>query len=302
MIVTICTHSHAVSLQQGGKDLALFSVGLGGRASGIGGAYSALSSESDAPYWNAAGMMFGRSFDVSSMQTKLPSDLNIYYLSATVKNRVNGPSEGAWGFYWINGSLPDIPRVTDNESASHNTDVKPSGTFAYTSQTLGISYANWLSTNVSYGINITGFYQAFSDIQNGRGLGASFTPSLLWMPTPRIMVGVVFRDLLNSQKWDTGSSDDIIPEGRIGVSVGILESLLITVETRQKFRNGYSATLHFGTEYNFGLLRLRGGFDEDHTTAGCGLYTGPIDVQYAYISNTDMGIGDTHRVSVGFGI
>ncbi|MGE4170765.1 MAG: hypothetical protein AB7F28_08635 [Candidatus Margulisiibacteriota bacterium] len=289
--------------EQGGKDFALLNVGLGGRATGMGNAYSALATDGNSAFWNPAGMLFARAFELSSMQTKLPSDLDVYYLTSVFQEKKdkNKPNS-AWGIYWINGAVQDIPRVTANEDTGPNTDVKPASSFSYHAQVIGLSYAGWLDTNLAYGINVSGFYQEFSSIQNGKGYGGSITPSLLWMPSPRLMVGTVLRDLINTQKWETGSVEDIIPEWRVGASLSILDPVLVTAEIRQKLRARYAPTFHIGSEYNFGFLRIRGGFDESHYTAGCGVYAGPIDLQYAYVGNDSDGIGDNHRISIGFGL
>ena len=62
---------------QAGRDLAFLNVGLGARASGMGTAYTALATDSHAAYWNPAGMMFAKAFQMSTMQAKLASDLCI---------------------------------------------------------------------------------------------------------------------------------------------------------------------------------------------------------------------------------
>ncbi len=288
---------------QAGKDLAFLNVGLGGRPVGMGNAYSAIANDSNAVYWNPAGMLFGRTFELGTMQAKLASDMDIYYLSSMIQSKKEKEKpDSAWGVYWINGNLTGIPKVTANATTTVNTDVKPADYFAYQAHAVGIAYAGWLATNVSYGLNLTGFYQEFSKIERGKGYGASLTPGLVWMPSARWVVGTVVRDIVNYQKWQTGTVEDVIPEWRLGISTILSDNLMIAVEGRQKLNRKYAAAFHAGAEYSLHFIRFRAGFDEDRLTAGCGIYAGPIDVQYAYSGNVTDGIGDSHRVSVGFGI
>jgi len=298
---------------QAGRDLAFLNVGLGARAVGMGTAYTALATDSHAAYWNPAGMMFAKSFQVSTMQAKLASDLDIYYLSGVFHDPTptgNGQAQNAlphevaqaWGVYWVNGSLSDIPLVTANaEGVTSNTDVKPSDYFSYQAHALGLSYAGWAMPNLAYGLNLTGVYQAFDKVADGKGFGVSVTPGLLWMPGPGVRVGAVIRDLWSYQKWETGTVESMLPELRLGVGWVLATSWIVAVEGRQKADSRYSPTLHAGLEYiGFDFLRLRVGLDEDRIAAGCGVYAGPVEVQYAYMGDMSDGIGDSHRI--GFGV
>jgi|GEM_PF-4072129 len=285
---------------QGGTDFALTNIGLGARPSGLGGAYSALANDANAVFWNPAGALFGKQIQFNSMQVKLPSEANVYYLSSVFQSQddQNRP-QSAWGFFWLNGQVNELDWVTENAGADANKDIKPSDQFQYTSHVVGISYSGWLSTNVAYGLLASGYYQGFTKVANGQGFGFSLTPGVYWMLTPRLAVGSVIRDVLSAQKWDTGAHETFIPEWRLGASYAPINEWIISLEARQKIRPGYAPTAHAGTEYNFGLFRLRAGWDEDRFTAGCGMYAGPVDVQYAYVGDIAEGLGDNHRISLG---
>jgi hypothetical protein len=58
-----------------------------------------------------------------------------------------------------------------------------------------------------------------------------------------------------------------------------------------------SADLHLGLEYDFlHLIALRVGLDVDHPSAGFGVHLPKLDVDYAFLSHSQL--GDTHRVSL----
>ncbi len=287
--------------QQAGKSFSLLDTGLGARAVGLAGAYTALSQDSTAPYWNAAGAMWGRSVELSTMQARLPSDLTLSYISMTWRDRSPTQDNGAWGIYWVNGSIGDIPNVATTD-VTDTTDLQPNSFFRYTTHAMGLSYANWLDANLAYGVTATGFHQSFETIDNGQGYGASLTPSLRWMPSPRLVVATTIQDLCNIQFWQTGATEFVIPEWRIGSAYAPIDLALLTVEVRQKLKFGYTPTIYVGGEYRIGFIKIRGGWGDDAVAFGCGLYAGPVDLQYAYSANTETGIGDNHRVSLGVGL
>ena len=290
--------------QQAGKDFAILNMGFGGRASGMGNAQCAAASDGSAAFWNPAAMLFNRHIEMMSMQAKLPSDADLYMLSGVLQNGEKGSkADSAWGFFWANGDMANIPKTTPNAAVSPTTDVKPSDYFSYNTHVLGVSYANWLQTNLSYGLNLTGFYQSFSTIDQGTGYGLSFTPGFLWMVAPELAVGGVLRDAVNITRWATGTSETVLPELRLGTSYAPIPALLFAGEIRQKIDSRYQPTLHTGLEYRlWQFLRVRMGFDQDRISGGCGIYVGNIDIQYAYVGDMTDGIGDSHRVSFGFGL
>lgn len=300
----------SLGAEQAGRDLALLNVGLGPRPVGFGNAYTALATDSHAVYWNPAGLVFGKPLQVSTMQAKMASELDVYYLSAvfeladrdqvaeaTQKKR----AEDAWGVYWVNGTLGDIPLVTANaEGVTQNTDVKPSDYFSYQAHAVGVSYARWWLPNLSCGINVTGIYQGFDKVSGGESFGFSITPGVLWMPEPGLSIGAVIRDLWSGYRWETGHSESVLPELRVGVGWVLAKHWILSGEIRQKTDLRYQPTGHAGVEYiGWDFFRVRAGVDGDRLAAGCGVYAGPLDVQYAYMGDMSEGIGDSHRLGLG---
>lgn len=289
-----------VAKDQAGSDIAFLNAGFGARAMGMGAAYTAMANDRHANVWNPAGLLIGNSRELGSMQTRLASDFNVFYLSGKYQLKKEGKAKHAFGFYWVNGALSDIPLVETEETVSANEDIDATDYFSYQANALGLSYARWLKDTLAFGINVTGFYQNFSKIDNGKGGGITVSPGLMWFPDYRLAFGFMAKDIINEQRWATGTNQSAIPEFRLGFSYALTEVLLFSSEMRRKTHTSYYTTLHFGFEYDFySVLKVRMGFDEDQLTAGTGIYVKWFEMNYAYSANITDGLGDNHRVGLG---
>ena len=298
----MCLAFPLYAAEQGGNEIDFLESGLGARPLAMGEAYTAVANDVNAIQYNPAGMMFARSFEFGSMQAQLASGFDLYYIAmmAQQRKRPGQPiPDSAFGVSWVNGSLADIPLVTQNEGVSVNTDVKPYDYSTYQANALSIAYASWLMPNVAWGLTTTAFYKDFSNVSNGQGYGITLMPGLMWMVDYSMIWGVVLKDGLNYQRWNTGTEEVVHPELRIGLSWEPFENLIMTGEARQKLDARYSTTFHGGTELSIlNFIRLRAGYSEDRFTAGCGLYVLNLSIHYAYNGEVSAGIGDSHRISL----
>ena len=292
----------SLAAEQAGKDFPLLHAGLGARPVGLGGAYTAIANDANAVFWNPAGTLLAHRFAFETMQTRLASDLNVYYVSTVVQQRSseNATADSAIGLMWINAGMSEIPLVTGNETTvTSNTDVKPYDYSQFSSNAVGGSFSWWAAPNVAAGVNVTGIYQDFTKVTGGRGGAVSVTPGIIWLMDYRWALGATIRDSWNYQKWGTGTVETVIPEFRLGISGLPVDWALFSAEFRQKTSLRYATTFHLGSELNFWeLVRLRVGYDEDHLTAGCGLYVRHVAVNYAFSASAAQALGDSHRVSL----
>ena len=296
IVLVILISSSQIVAKQAGNEIAFLQSGLGARPIAIGGAFCAVANDANSPYWNPAGMLFAKNLELTSMQSKLASELDIFYLSGVKKD-----NDSAWGVYWVNGNMPEIPIVTQNETTvSVNTDIKPDDYTNYQAHALGLAYAQWLIPNIAIGLNLTAFYKDFNKLEYGKGAGVTATPGLLWLIDHNLSLGAVIRDLLNYQRWDTGTSEWVHPELSLGLSYIPIDNLLLSGELRQKFDSRYSTTSHIGLEWTLAhFFNLRGGLNQEAFTAGCGITTDKISMDYAYTGELESGLGDSYRVSLG---
>jgi len=292
---------------QAGTDIAFLNVGLGARPMGMGNAYTAVANDSNAAFYNAAGMLYGKTVELQTMQAKLGSGMDLYYLSGLHQNWEEGSTrsvpDSAFGFFWVNGSIGDIPLVSESGVVDLNQDIIPEGFTSYEANALGLSYAGWLKRNLAYGLNVTGFSKNFDKVAQGKGYGITVSPSLLWMLDHDLAFGMIVKDLINYQKWETGAKEVVLPELRMGLSTTPWDGLLLSAELRQKTDVRYKMTFHTGIEKTLlDLIRLRAGFSEDRMTAGVGLYSEYISIHYSYVGDITEGIGDSYRLSLSLAL
>jgi len=140
-----------------------------------------------------------------------------------------------------------------------------------------------------------------------------FDFACLWKPYPKLNVGINLQDITTTLLvWDTGRQEAITPTSKVGVayfweSSKIAGQIIPAFDMDIRFENRrYSAQynlgrvsfdLHFGMEYRLKkLLALRMGLDTGRFTAGVGVKLPKLNVDYAFLSHSDL--GDTHRISL----
>ena len=307
VLACLCFSLSMHAAEQAGNEIAFLETGLGARPMGMGSAFTAMANDANAPYYNPAGMLLTNEWEFTTMQTTLPTDLSVFYMSGVKQNRDYAPGvatedavvRSAHGLYWVNGQISGLPEV-DETDPDPNTDVKAEDYFNYQANALGYSYAKWVIPNVSVGFTATGFYKDFDKFSRGKGYGFTGSVGVLALLDYQWSVGFVVKDGINYQKWRTGTEEYVFPELRLGTSYAPFEPLILVLEARQKTDYRFSTTWHYGAEYSLlNFIRLRIGFDDDRTTTGVGLYTRHVSLDYAYTADITDGIGDAHRISLG---
>jgi len=141
-----------------------------------------------------------------------------------------------------------------------------------------------------------------------------------WQPTDALSVGLNLQDVFGTYVfWDTGSNEVVNPTAKLGVAVVWPISKLGTVATltcdgdfrfegrrtaAQYSFGDISLDTHVGAEFLIKeRVALRIGSSEGDMTAGLGvrfgLFSAPIELDYAYLSHEDL--DNTHRFSLGVG-
>ncbi|MGE5402843.1 MAG: PorV/PorQ family protein [Ignavibacteriales bacterium] len=118
-------------------------VGVGSRALGMGGAFTATSDDINATYWNPAGLSGITSNEVTFNHINWLADINLDYA---------GFATSIPGF----GTLGAFVTVLSTEDMMVRTIDRPEGTgeyFTYNTLSIGLSYARNLTDNFSIGFN-----------------------------------------------------------------------------------------------------------------------------------------------------
>jgi len=274
-------HDHA-----GATGMAFLKVGIGGRAAAMGGAYSAVSGDATAAYWNPAGLIGIEGKDVVLMHTAWLQGIRGEYAGLAVGN----------GHRTVGVSVR-IQTAGDLERREGPT-VEPLGTFGVYDVALTCSYAQRLKPWMDFGVNVHALYEKIH-IENASGWAMDIG-LLFRTPVEDLQCSFVLRHLGATNKMKA-ESIHLPTEIRAGASYLLRDRLLASVDV--SFPNDYWTRVHLGLEYRIGgLLALRAGTqtgaEERNYSAGFGITYGTWRIDYAFVP-FDFDLGNTHRVSLG---
>ncbi|MBU0672527.1 MAG: PorV/PorQ family protein [Candidatus Margulisbacteria bacterium] len=280
----------ALALEQAGQDIAVLKAGVGARPLGMGGAFTAVSNNADAPYWNPAGLGFIDDNEITSMQTKLSTDADHYYVSY-----VRPALGGTLGISWIQVGMGNITE-TSSEVDSNNEVVNLS-VFSYFSNAYMVSYGKKFGEYISFGLTAKYLTSDMFQISGGQASGYSVTPGLLLKLPRGWSLGVKIDELLNSHVWGTGTEERVPAVLRLGLAYAKSNPGLFAIDVSQTLKSGYASTAAVGYEWAKDGFSVRLGY-ADGLTAGAGFVSGNARVDYAYVTQADLSRDNVHRISL----
>ena len=298
------------------------SLGVGGRALGMGGAATALARDVTAGYWNPAGLSHLVYPQITLMHDEQFGSLVNYDYGAVA---LPVGSSTSLGLSIIRLGVDDIPdtrnagvdingNVTYDPNQFSRIDPSRVTYFSAADWAFLVSYAKKESEEFSYGANVKIIRRELGD--NG-ATGVGFDVGACYMPFDELMLGANFQDVTTTfLAWDTGTNELISPTLKIG-SAYLFEALggrfVPAVDFDLRFENRRYASLvnvgpvsldlHSGLEYQFGdLLALRMGYsDVKQLTFGAGVHFPKLHVDYSFAKFDGINqLGNTHRISLMF--
>ena len=300
------------------------SLGVGGRALGMGGAFVALANDVTAGYWNPAGLSHINYPQISLMHDERYGSLVNYDYGAVALPV--GPST-SWGFSVIRLGVDDI---IDNRDAAidinGNPTVDPTQVRGYDKSKIRyfnaadwafyLTYSKKQSDDFSYGANLKVIRR---DLGDASATGIGFDIGVWYMPTDNVLLGANLQDVTTTfLAWNTGTNELISPTMKIG-SAYLIEAFggrfAPAIDFDIRFENRRSASTfsagavsfdaHFGTEFTFkDVVAFRVGYnDVKQMSFGAGLHLPKLNIDYSFArfaqSETDR-LADTHRISLMF--
>ena len=289
--------SPVFALGQSGADIAVLNAGVGARPLAMGGAFTAVADNADAPYWNPAGLGFISSQEITSSQTRLSTDADHYYLSY-----VTPALGGTIGLSWIQVGLGNIAQ-TSSEVDIHN-EVQNISLFSYFSSAYLLSYGKKLNDHIAFGLTAKYLSSEMFGISGGSGWGYSLTPGIMLrlgpsMPRfPSFTLALKIDELINTQQWGTGTVENVPPKARLGLSWLPWSESRVAVDISQTVKSGYSPEVATGFEWAQGGLAYRAGYNSSGLTAGVGFTVGHARLDYAFVQQAAFASNNVHRVSL----
>lgn len=309
--------------------MKFLNVSLDARASAFGDAVTSLDYNSNAMFYNPAGMARLNNFaSVSLGQTQFIADINYYYASAAF-----APFDGDYGIIGISFVSVDYGDFMGTIRYNNEQGFLDVGIFSPTAIAIGLGYAKALSEKFAVGGNIKYVRQSLGTGVTGDVVVDPGTASFVRGKTEEnkldvlafdfgviyktgyknLNIGMSVRNFAREVKYkQEGFQLPLIFQ--IGASFNFadildvdkeMHSLLLSVDANHP--RDYREQIIVGAEYTFmSLISLRAGYstpnDERNFSAGVGLKKNieglDLGVDYSY---TPFGIfNDVHRISVNF--
>lgn len=263
---------------------------IGARAMGMNSAYTAMSNDYTAQFWNPATMDFFTTVKIGGMHSNMSLNRQVSYLSFIFPTK----KYGAFALAWTGFGVKDIETRTSNTQ-------DPDGHFNYNENTFFLSYAYRLFPILSLGGNFKLFnYQTLDTDAKGLGMDVA----ILLIPSNKFRFGMVAQDLASHLNWSSGVVEKFFETYRFGFSFDPISNISIACDLQQTKNS--KARFSLATEMvTLNLLKFRCGFSEQKFAAGMGftvLVKGVyLNVNYAIASDQlDRGVSDVFDLSVVF--
>lgn len=319
----------APNAMAGGLTLAKYandflSIGVGGRALGMGSAYTSVANDVTAGYWNPAGLARIKYPEIMLMHDQRYADaVSFNYgagaislsknetvgLSVIVLNVSGIPNTQLAG---IDANGNPIPPGSDYSGNLSRLDYSKITFFSATDVALIGSYARSVTDNFSYGAN---FKFIRRNIGSTYGTGIGFDVGALYSPFRHFNLGANLQNATTTVvAWTDGTTEVAPPTLATGASydLGIGPvSVLPAVDLIFNADNlGASSTVHLGpfsadvragAEISYkNVIAIRAGYNEvKQFTVGAGIHLPKLEIDYSFARFAYAGsLGDTHRISL----
>ena len=266
-------------------------LGGGSRAGAMGMAYTALSDDGSAGFWNPAGLSFLRQRDVLLSIHRWIEDVNSEFVCFGWGNQNSG-----MGIHLLYTEVGGIEhRIVPSPT--------PLAVFSVHEVIGGISYARKVHERLSIGLTLKMLYEKIF-VDEAWGIAGDL--GFLWKVWDEgLRIGGVLQNVGRTGRLQ--EEEISLPvTGRIGMAfpVQILRGRWIFVVDGVKER-GSRFHIHGGGEYGWnGVLYFRCGYQAGYeirgVTGGVGVVWRGYRLDYSYMPLRG-GLGDSHRLTVGIG-
>lgn len=323
-LILICTsaQSQTVISKYAGEFMA---IGVGGRALGMGGAFTAIANDVTAGYYNPAGLANLNYPQIALMHSEQFGNLVNYDYGAVA---IPFSTDMTFGLSVMRLGVDGIPdtrqALIDRTTGTQIFDIRDPNAILNTDLISEFSNQDWAfyltfskrqSENFYWGANVKIIRR---DIAEFGATGVGFDVGALYKPFDNLYLGANVQDVTTTLvAWNTGRNELISPTLKIGGAYKIVEILGgyimpaldfdIRFENRQfasNFNLGpVSFDMHAGFEYSYkNLFAVRAGYsDVKQFTVGAGVKLPKLNIDYSFARFSQSEINrlpDTHRISL----
>lgn len=282
------------NLQAETRGFSALRIGVGGKAVGMGEAFSAVSVGAIATYWNPAGLLETSKNELITAHNRWLFDLTSEFVAFA-----QGKDNYAWGLSLYYTDAGEI------EARTFRNEREPIGFFGANDLILGLSFAKKIKKELDFGLTIKYLYEKIY-IENASGyafdLGVRYR-----LFNENLCTGIVIKNIgvMNEMKNEKVSLPSSVRMGGMYDFSNILNKkdfLLFSID--YEFAPDYNDHILFGTEVNISKeFALRGGYQSGYQDrnfcGGIGISMRFIKVDYGFTPFASD-LGNTHRFSMQF--
>ncbi len=270
---------------------AFLKLEIGGRAAGMGGAYSAICDDATSSYWNPAGLARADGGDMRLHHNEHFQGLRQEFLGLSFAREKQGFSLGLSGFY------------ADDLELRKGAQAEPDGYFQAYDLLLSFSYARIVTEEFALGFTLKGLHERlYFETASGWALDVG---GHYLTPLKGVCVGAVVQNVGPKLRFKEHALR--LPNTyRLGVSYLLPRPLfqgqtLFALDGVKAIDSPLRANL--GMEYDYrGRLQARVGYrfryDSQDMSAGVGFRMGKYSLDYAYMPY-DYDLGSGHLLTLG---
>ncbi|MDH4222330.1 MAG: PorV/PorQ family protein [candidate division Zixibacteria bacterium] len=265
-------------------------IGVGARASGMGGAFVGVADDATSIYWNTAGLSQLERQEIVFVHNQWYQDVKYEYFGYSLP--VKAKSTLGFSITYLN--LGDFQGYDDSDNLT-------SGFSAY-GAVLGLAYAHKVSSSVSFGLGLKWIQEKLEE-EKAASLALDF--GFIYKPG-RFSLGMTYTNLGSSMKF-IREKEPLPSELTIGIGYKLFQDRVSLawdlnfprddkMVLKQGLEYGYeeSIFLRMGYEYKTSAQNLSGtGF-----SLGGGFRFSDWEVDYTYSPNQNL--GDSHRISLSY--
>jgi len=280
-----------LSAQTGQTGLSFLKFGVGGRALGMGEAYSAVASDPTATYYNPAALSRSEYPRVHLMHREWIQDMKTDFLS--VSTSVNDISLGV-----------SVNITSVNDIPLRKVSGPPLGTFDSRNAAFGISGAYKINPFMSFGITAKYLYEK---ILVDEATGYAFDLGGFYQTPWDVQLALSVNNLGSMNALDKEASKlptSIRAGGAYQLGIESMNGNLTFATDVVSFTLEKKSHLHLGTEFDYrNLIAVRfgyqTGYDAKSFSTGIGIHYGMLQLDYAFVPfKSDL--STTHTISLGF--
>lgn len=276
--------------QTGQTGLSFLKLGVGGRALGMGEAYSAAATDPTAAFYNPAALSWLNNSQILLMHKEWIQGVKTDYIGAMT----------SWKTFRFGFSV-NATNVNDIELRSN--PGQPVGTFSARNGAIGFSMALIIDPSVSVGITTKYLYEKIL-VEEASGLGVDLGASYR---TPwNLKLAAAFLNLGSLNELASESST--LPRmfragGAYDFRLESFDASLTIASDIVSITNASETHLHLGAEIDYHRtfavrVGYQTGYEAKNVSAGVGFRYGIFNVDYAFVPFR-YDLGTTHTFSLG---